>query len=212
MTLTGQRYGRWLVLEEAESARLRCGALMRRWKCRCACGTEKTVSQGHLVRGATNSCGCVRIEKCTKHGFARVAKKVIPEYRIWSTMRMRCFNPNQAGYAGYGGRGISVCARWDDFGNFLADMGRRPSPQHSIDRRNNDGNYEPDNCRWATPDIQSRNRRSNRLIEFRGEKRCLSDWARLLGVDATTLSYRAKMGKPLDQALHARGKSSEVRQ
>ena len=94
-------------------------------------------------------------------------------------------------YPRYGGRGITVCERWrSSFENFLADMGRRPGPEYSLDRINNDGNYEPGNCRWATIGEQAMNRRDNHWIEFNGERRCLTEWARHLGINRATLQYR----------------------
>ena len=90
------------------------------------------------------------------------------EYETWVSMRDRCRNPNNKRYENYGGRGIRICKRWDDFANFLADMGERPSPQHSLDRINNDGSYRPSNCRWATRSQQRRNRRSKQMMEQAG--------------------------------------------
>jgi len=119
------------------------------------------------MKGKTRSCGCRIIQVLTANGYAMrqhgesksVGRAASPEYRTWDGMKERCRNPNHKAYANYGGRGISVCERWLDFESFLLDMGRRPSPTHSIDRINNDGNYEPGNCRWATRDEQNRNQR-----------------------------------------------------
>ncbi len=136
-----------------------------------------------------------------RHGY-KTAGKYSSEYSIWSNIRARCRNQNNTQYRSYGGRGIEVCERWaTDFLNFLADMGRRPSPDHSIDRIDNDGNYEPGNCRWATRSEQARNRRSSRFIEFNGKSMTLAAWADESGVNMRALHLRLKNGWPLERAL-----------
>lgn len=117
-------------------------------------------------------------------------------------MKLRCSNPNTKGYSRYGGRGIQVCDRWrDSFSAFLADMGPRPSPRHSVERRNNDGNYEPDNCYWATDAEQTRNTRQNRNYTYNGRTMCLTDWARESGRPRSTLMQRLERGWTLEQAM-----------
>lgn len=125
----------------------------------------------------------------------------LSEYAVWRDMRHRCSNPKIRNFSRYGGRGIKVCDRWNDFSLFLADMGPRPSPKHSIDRENNDGNYEPGNCRWATRKVQNRNRINNRRIEFRGETKILLDWAKELGLSFGCLHGRIDRGWTIEQAL-----------
>ena len=160
--LTGRVFGNLTVLGLADKRR----GQDRCWRCACSCGNMVVVVRSELKTGDTKSCGCLRKEtahlqgkKNTKHGCAREGLEP-SEYRSWVEMRRRCTNRNSIGYRYYGGRGIAVCERWSSFENFLADMGKKPTPRHSIDRYpNNDGNYEPGNCRWATAKQQASNRR-----------------------------------------------------
>ncbi len=119
-----------------------------------------------------------------KHGMAGT-----PTYQVWKGMRMRCLNPNEAGYKNYGGRGIYICERWNTFANFLADMGQRPD-RHSIDRIDNNGPYAPENCRWAISKVQSRNKRNNFLITHNGQTKTLQEWAEITGIHYGTLRSR----------------------
>jgi hypothetical protein len=127
-----------------------------------------------------------------------------PGYGVWIAMRTRCLNPNSDDYPDYGGRGISICERWSSFDDFMADMGPRPSSRHSIDRIDNDGNYEPTNCRWATPTEQANNRRSSHLVTFNGETMTVANWARRLGLSHDVLQARFDNGWPPERALTQR--------
>ena len=171
------------------------------WYCACECGGNTTTTTTHLRSGHTKSCGCTRGESRKRHGHAGV-KGHTATYTAWSAMWNRCTNANAKQWKDWGGRGIRVCDRWLKFENFLEDMGERPSPKHSLDRKNNDGNYEPGNCRWATKAQQSSNTRRLRLIEFRGETRSLTDWSKHLGLNLQTLSHRLNtMGLSVEEAF-----------
>lgn len=133
-----------------------------RWVCRCACGAEHEVDGRHLRGGKTTSCGCIR-DRGNQTRFVTHGKAHTAEYRIWRNMRSRCENPNVAAYKNYGGRGITVCAAWVcSFENFYADMGPRPSPELTVERRDNDAGYSPENCYWATRKQQAANKRNTR--------------------------------------------------
>lgn len=125
----------------------------------------------------------------------------LPEYRVWDELQRRCLNPRHQNFSSYGGRGITVCARWDSFENFYADMGPRPSPAHSIDRIDNNRGYYPSNCQWATAAEQNRNRRDNSWVIFLGKRIILRDAARLLGVSKSALYMRVNRGMTPQQAV-----------
>lgn len=197
--LTGRRFGRLFVIGKSSKR-----GHQRLWSCHCDCGTAKDLPTGELTSGGTKSCGCLARETTAArnrtHGLSHR-----PEYVVWCGMKERCMNSQQEAYRNYGGRGVTVCARWlgsDGFANFLADMGTRPTARHTIERRDNDRGYSPDNCYWATRKAQRRNqRRGLRLITFNGEALILRDWSDRLGIPYLTLFQRLKRGWPIDKTM-----------
>lgn len=197
LEILGYRFGRWTVLEYVAKGR---------WRCQCDCGTVRVLAATILHRGISHSCGCLKRERAKanrrafKHGMCYSA-----EWRAWYSMIQRCYGPNHQAFARYGGRGISVCDTWrQSFTSFFADMGLRPSPDHSLDRIDNNGNYEPANCRWATRKQQAKNRRSNRRYLLHGEWLTVTEIRLLTGLPKTTLLNRLNRGLTIEQAISMR--------
>jgi hypothetical protein len=200
LDLVGQRYGRLTVTGPRER---RNGQTY--WTCRCDCGNTKTIYGGSLRRGLTTSCGCYRAEASSvrnyRHG-GNLTGRRRPEYTVWVLMRQRCEKPNVPHYAEWGGRGITVCERWADFGAFFADMGERPTPKHTLERIDNDGPYAPENCRWATRREQANNTRRNHHVTLDDRTRTTSQWARETGIPVATLHARLhRLGWAVEKAL-----------
>lgn len=195
--LLGQRFGRLLVVERVDNDRFG----KARWRCRCDCGRETTTRANTLRKGETQSCGCLHAETVKTarltHGAARS-----PLYRVWSTMKSRCETPTDQRYPWYGARGIAVCTRWRErFTAFAHDMGVRP-PGMKLERRDNDGDYTPENCYWATSTQQMRNTRRTWRLVHNGVARTLGEWAEVTGLPETLLYYRIKTaGWPPSKAL-----------
>jgi len=188
----GQQFGQLTALEYVGN---------RKWLCKCTCGNETSVRNTYLLSGHTRSCGCLRtrktVERTTTHGLT--ASKV---YRAWEHMKTRCTNPNHPATHHYMGRGITVCARWlDSFEAFYEDMGEPPTPKHTLERIDNDGPYNPDNCKWATRTEQMRNRRSTIMLTYAGKTRPLVEWAEQFGLRKTTLRARIRRGWSVENAL-----------
>jgi hypothetical protein len=171
------------------------------WMCRCDCGATKEIRTSLLLQQITKSCGCIAKEvtraKMTTHG--RSKDKMDGVYTIWQGMRQRCFDSNCAAYPRYGGRGISVCDRWQYFTKFSEDMGPRPSVKHSVDRIDNDCGYYPENCRWATKKEQQRNRRDNVTIKYEGAVITLMEASELAGASYYRAYARLKLGWPVER-------------
>lgn len=168
----GQKFGHWIVLSRLPDGKSR----QSRWLCKCICNKKKSVFGSCLRCGGSKSCGCK-----ANHGNFTHGRCGTPEWIAWQHILQRCLNPNDAGFHHYGGRGIKVCKRWLRFENFFADMGKRPSPKHTIDRINNNGDYKLSNCRWATMKEQMNNTRGNRILTFNGKSQNTTQWANELG-------------------------------
>lgn len=198
---TGNIYGKLTVLQFAE---MRRG--LAYWHCRCECGTMTIVAGADLRKKSTVSCGCHRAS--AGGGYKTT------EYSSWKEMKARCYNQNDTGYHWHGGRGIRICKNWrHTFPQFLADMGKKPSTEHSIERIDNDGNYScgqceecvakgwPANCKWATDLEQRQNTRKTRLLTYNGETHGLREWARRLGISHCTLRSRLAKGWPIEKVF-----------
>lgn len=200
LDLAGQRYGRLLVMKRVMVR----GAKNVMWKCRCDCGGSVVAAASNIKTGTTQSCGCLAREVAANLLRGNTTQRThhksqTPEYGSWGGMKQRCTNPNSVKYPTYGGRGIKVCDSWmNSFNNFFTDMGRKPSRRHTLHRIDNDGNYEPSNCEWATPKVQGRNTTRTVFVEIDGIRLCLSGWYEKLNIkpwQATEMT-RVRFGKP----------------
>ena len=195
--ISGQCFGRLTAITPVGHKKV-AGML---WLCICECGSDCVVVATKLISGHTKSCGCfsgqTSGDRLRTHGMTETK-----EFMTWRAMIQRCEDSRGTGYRLYGGRGISVCTRWrNSFIAFYDDMGDRPSPKHSIDRIDNDGNYTPSNCRWATRIQQGRNTRANHMITYEGRTHCLVKWSEIRGIHRNTLSTRLLRGWTVERAL-----------
>ena len=184
----GDRYARLEIIEEVEQVNHK-----RMFLCKCDCGVTKSISLSGLRHGKTQSCGCLQVERIvaldTSHGLSKTRL-----YRIWCHMNDRCLNPNDARYRRYGGRGIKICTEWRKFEQFYCwaiDNGYDESL--TLDRKNNNGGYSPQNCKWSTAKEQSNNRSNNTLITFNGLVMTIAQWAEMLGINQSTLAMRIRV-------------------
>jgi hypothetical protein len=201
--LTGRRFGRVIVLGLSSTRR---GHHVD-WICRCDCGTEWPVTGPNLRTGDTKSCGCLKIDvataRLTKHGGAS-ARGAHPLYDTWLNMNSRCHNPSNPAYSRYGGRGIAICSRWSDFANFAEDMGSPPAPGMSVDRIDNNGDYSPENCRWADDVEQGNNKRNNRIVDTPRGSMTAAEAARSFGISYAKLRTRLHRGQPVAELFSPR--------
>lgn len=189
INLTGKTFGRLTVISRAEHPSRHVY-----WICSCSCGKIKTIRGGHLNDGRIVSCGCFNQQYV--HGESS-GGEITKEYSSWVHIKGRCLNTNHERYHKYGGRGIKICARWlESYENFLSDMGRAPSSSHTVDRKDNDGPYSPDNCRWATNIEQQNNRGDTVRVDFKGQQIPLAVLCRQFGgiVKSNVANWRIKAG------------------
>jgi hypothetical protein len=195
--MIGQRFGMWVVIEAIAKKTTK----YTEWLCLCDCGNIKAVRSYSLMSGHSKSCGCIRSAAVSsrnfKHGLTHS-----PGYAAWKDMISRCYNKKNKSYPYYGGRGISVCREWRHSPvQFFADMGTKPFEGAEIDRIENNGNYCPSNCQWATRTQNNRNTRTTIFICFRGETRCLSEWSELFGISRGAISQRLRLGWTIERAI-----------
>jgi hypothetical protein len=196
INLIGKNFGELVVLARSGNK-----GSNTYWLCQCNCGQSLSVASHSLRSGATRSCGCMKSkfisESNTIHG-----KWSSPEYKIYNSMIQRCNNPKNAFYYRYGGRGIRCCDSWrESFSNFFKDIGPRPSDKHSIDRIDNNGHYDINNCRWSTSKVQHNNTSRNRMLTFQETTDTLANWAQLYKMKWATLDGRLKRGWTVEKSL-----------
>lgn len=212
MDLKGKEFGRWTVIGKAEP-RFVGGKWRPFWKCYCECLYVSDVKQSHLVSGHSQGC----VNRCWRVRKPKVKKERLPSLRdhplasVLKGMRRRCYDPKERNFPNYGGRGIKICDRWkNSLRNFVEDMFPSYRPGLSIERRDNNGNYTPENCHWITMFDQAGNKRTNRKLTYNGETMCLARWARRLGISKSSLRNRLKRGWSMEEAC-SRGKHPRFR-
>lgn len=191
----GEQFGYWTVVGESFKR-------VKAWfmPCQCVCGQNRDVKVTALRSGGSTNCGCRRSDSYFKHGESGVNRT--PEFSTWRGIKTRCYDKSDHSFPDYGGRGIRVFTPWLlSYKAFLAYMGRRPSPLHSIERIKNDGDYEPGNVRWATHVEQCNNKRSNRFLELNGKRQTVAQWARELGISQSNILARLRNGWTPERAL-----------
>ena len=196
--LTDKKFTRWTVIKFSHR-RTKNKTHRYYWDCRCTCGVKRKVNSDLLKRGQSKSCGCLSIElskNMVKHNMCNTRT-----YKSWQKMLSRCTNSNDDSYKYYGDRGIKVCTRWlNSFEKFLEDMNERPEGM-TLDRKDNDKGYSPENCRWATPLEQARNKRNNVLIEHNGQTKTIGEWTTIAGLSHGAVRARIKLGWSIKEAI-----------
>lgn len=189
-SIVGERFGRLTVLELDHVS----GHGNSYWRCRCDCGTIKTIARFHLMNGHATSCGCYKKERATIHG-----QYYSPVYNNWNSMKERCTDPKHAEYDRYGGRGIGICDEWLDVRNFNSWATENGyAPGLTLDRIDGDQGYSPENCRWVDWYVQQNNRSNNRHVTYNGVTHTVAEWARILDVKYATLLQRINKGNMRD--------------
>ncbi len=188
----GQEFNDWTIICKDETRKQHC-------ICKCVCGTIKSIYRYNLISNKSRCCGCR--PPVIKNPSSEYSRHEL--YGTWNKMCKRCDSPENSSYKNYGARGISVCDKWrNSFLSFVEDMGPKPTPKHTVDRIDNNGNYCPENCRWATPKEQGRNTRKNRFLTFKGNKKTISEWAEELDISESTLRCRLdRFGWTIKKAL-----------
>lgn len=204
--LIGQTFGRLSVVEFVH--RNKHNRVV--WRCLCECGETRDVLVSQLTSGKTKSCGCLQREVVGDSNRTHGLSNKIPEYNVWVKMLSRCRNPKDKAWPNYGGRGITVSEDWHEFESFIRDMGRRPSPAHSLERESNDLGYSKENCSWQTRTVQNRNKRSNALIAYKGGFVCRAELAEIMETTEKTLRYWIAKGWTTDQPTPWKNKKSVI--
>ncbi len=195
----GQKFNFLTMIKEVDHHVTSGGHKHRKCEFKCDCGKIVHIQFSAVKNGSTKSCGCHSRKSASdrlkifnvKHGMYYTS-----EYQVYLSMKQRCYNESHKSFIHYGGRGIKVCDSWlNSFDNFINDIGFRPSKDYSLDRIDNNKGYSKDNCKWATRKEQSRNVRTNRIFEFNGQKKCLSEWAEIIGVSQQNLYYKLCISK-----------------
>lgn len=206
LKLIGKTFSRLKVIDKAENYVSPSGAKMKRWLCKCECGNTTICATTHLKSGHTKSCGCYARETSMQNGLKKKhGLKNTRLYRIWQQMKTRCCNPKYEYFSSYGGRGIKVCDEWLDKDGFVRfyewSMSHGYADDLTIDRIDVNGNYCPENCRWATMKEQSKNKRNTPFVTYKGTVKTLAEWAEVTGIKYQTLFCRYKSGKTPEEIL-----------
>ena len=196
LSLARQKFDQLTVIRSAGTRSRKGNRKESVWLCKCSCGKTTKVVGSKLTSGHTRSCGCLKKTCCRTHGLSSTLAA-----KSWYAMISRCNNPKDKDYPRWGGRGVRVCRRWLKLENFIADMGERPSKRHSIERRDNDGNYCKSNCYWALPIQQMSNRRVTVYLTYKGKRRTIRQWADKLGQPYQLLANRYQQGWPVKHIL-----------